>query len=380
MKKRIFTGIFIFGLSAISFLFAQELPRLIVFHSPTCHTCIVVKNEVMPEIEKEFQGKILIEYRDISAIENYKLLLSLQERYQAQDLKIVLPVFFLEGRFLIGEGQSVESLRDFIYQSIRSRSQVKPVSGVDLVSRFKAFTPLAVISAGLIDGINPCAFTVIVFFISFLALQGYKKRELVLIGLGFIFAVFLTYLLIGLGIFGFLYRLKGFWFLVRFFNFSIGIFSIILGFFCLYDFLKFKKTKEAEGLILQLPKVIKDRIHKVIGLHYRGKTQKQTLKLFFSALITGFLISILEAVCTGQVYLPTIAFVFKTTYLKLEAGAYLLLYNLMFILPLFIIFILGLFGATSQAFAKFLKERLLAIKLLMMLLFFGLGVFLIWRA
>ena len=380
-KRSILIGISIFLFLLITSLAeAQEIPKLTVFHSPTCHRCIEVKSELMPQIETEFKGRILIEYKDITAIENYQFFLSLREKYQVKDTKLDLPVFFLAGRFLGSDGQIKDRLREFINESLKAQAQTKPASLIDLVTHFKGFKPLAVISAGLIDGINPCAFTVIVFFISFLALQGYKRVELIIIGLGFIFAVFLTYLLIGLGIFGFLYRLKGFWFLVRIFNFSIGVFSIILGIFCLYDFLKFKKTKQTEGLILQLPKSVKNRINKIIGLHYRGQPQKYTAKLFLSALVTGFLVSILEAVCTGQVYLPTIAFVFKTTHLKLEAGAYLLLYNLMFILPLVIIFILALLGATSQTFSKFLKQNLLTVKVLMMILFFGLGIFLLWRA
>lgn len=360
--------------------------KLIVFHSPACHRCIEAKNEVMPEIENEFKGKILIEYRDIADIENYKLMLSLKETYQAKDLGD-LPVFFLDGHFLSSEGELKNKLKAFILQAISAPLSTQAQSPIDLISRFKAFKPLAVISAGLIDGINPCAFTVMVFFISFLALQEYRKRELALIGLSFTFAVFLTYILLGLGVFGFLYRLKNFWLLTKVFNISIGIFSIILGIFALYDFFRFKKTKKTEGLILQLPTLIKKRIHSVIGLHYRrAKAQegKQLLRapisrLVLSALITGFLVSLLEAVCTGQVYLPTITFVLKTTPLKLPALGYLLLYNLMFILPLLIIFLFSLWGVSSEQFSKFLKQRLLLIKMLMAVLFFGLGIFLLWR-
>ena len=39
----------------------------------------------------------------------------------------------------------------------------------EILSRFQSFGPGAVAIAGLIDGINPCAFTTIVFFMSMLA-------------------------------------------------------------------------------------------------------------------------------------------------------------------------------------------------------------------
>jgi len=381
-KKFYLILIFILAIAAnYSFIYGQATtagPRkLIVFYSPGCRKCIEVRNKLIPEIEREFGGLIQIEYRDITNIDNYKLLLGLKEKYN-KEIEMELPVFFFEGKFLSGKLGIKNNLKPFVAESLKWPGKKEGLPAIDLVERFKNFTSIAVISAGLIDGINPCAFTVIVFFISFLALQGYKKKELIVICLSFISAVFLTYLLIGLGIFNFLYQLKGFWILTRIFNISIGIFSIVLGILALYDFLKFKKTRDTEGLLLQLPQSVKNRIHYVVGLHYR-KTQKHIFRLAITALFTGFLVSVLEAICTGQTYLPTITFILKTTDLKLQALAYLLFYNFMFILPLLIIFFFALWGATSGQFAHFLKRHLLSIKILMAVLFFGLGIFLIWR-
>jgi cytochrome c biogenesis protein CcdA len=360
--------------------------KLIIFYSPVCHKCQEVKNELMPDIEKAFRDTIRIQYLDITDIENYKLLLSLREKYHAK-FNIVLPVFYSYGRFLNGEGAVKINVERFIKESISGTLMEKQsLAPVDLVAHFKAIKFFVVMSVGLIDGINPCAFTVIVFFISFLALQGYRRRELSIIGLAFIFAVFATYILIGVGLFSFLYRLEAFWLISRIINFSIGIFSIMLGILALYDFFRFKKTGQTEGLLLQLPGPIKNQIHSIIGLCYRDTKTRQAdpakrniARLLLSALITGFLVSILEAVCTGQTYLPTIVFILKTSH-RLRALAYLLLYNFMFVVPLLIIFLFALLGVTSEQFSKFLKERLLVIKLLMAVVFLGLGIFLIWRA
>ncbi len=297
-----------------------------------------------------------------------------------------MPVFFINGNFLNGKGDLKNNLRQFINASLDEPKKEEVAPTVDLVKRFKVFRPLAIVGAGLVDGINPCAFTVIVFFISYLALQGYRKLELILIGLSFIFAVFLTYLLLGLGIFNFLYQLSGFWILSKVFNISIGIFSIILGVLTIYDFLKFKKTRDSESLLLKFPQAIKNQIHAVISMHYRktqGRQQEKLagpkpIRLIISALISGFLVSILEAVCTGQLYLPTITYIFKTTPFKLKAFIYLITYNIMFILPLFVIFLFAIFGVTSGQFAKFVRKHMLSIKMLMAALFITLGVFLIW--
>jgi cytochrome c biogenesis protein CcdA len=390
IKKYFLIGLIFIILSPI-FVQADsaELPKLIVFHSPTCHKCIQAKDELMPGIEREFKGEIQIEYRDIGDIENYKFLLGIQEKHNIKDLSDTLPIFYINGRFLNGDRELKSELKDFIATALNLSvvgNHVLPE--VDLVARFKNFKAPAIIGAGLIDGINPCAFTVIVFFISFLALQGYRKKELIIIGLAFIFAVFLTYILIGLGLFGFLYSLRGFWFLIRIFNFLLGMFSVALGIFCIYDIFKFKKTKTTEGMALQLPQAVKNQIHRVIGLHYRINRNlepeengqgRRIFSLTLGTLLTGFLVSILEAICTGQVYLPTIAFVFKTSHLKLEALAYLVLYNTMFVVPLFAVFLLALLGITSQQFSQAFKRHILTVKMLMAVLFFVLGIFLIWR-
>ncbi len=380
--KKIFN--FLLLVSAAVFLtqtgFAAER-KLVYFYSPSCHKCAEVKLNLIPEIEKEFNGCLDIEYRDIEEVDNYKLLVGLEEKYKIQAADAP-PIFYFEGQFLNVDSSINGVLRVLLAQNTKDGSGVQDV---DLVSRFKGFSALAIVGAGLVDGFNPCAFTVIVFFISFLALQGYRRRQLIAIGLTFILTVFLTYVFIGVGLFSFLYKMQGFYLVVRIFNYCVGGLSIILGAICIYDLIKFGKTKKSEDMILQLPQSVKKQIHEVIGAHYRvdkkeGSVEKiHIAKLLLSALITGFLVSILEAVCTGQMYLPTIAFVLKSTNLKFHAAGYLLLYNIMFVTPLFGVFVLALMGTSSEQFAGALRKQMPLVKILMAAMFVGLGLFLLWR-
>jgi cytochrome c biogenesis protein CcdA len=392
MRKNILSLFFALFLIGNTMAYANEkssdLPVLMVFYSPTCHSCIKVKSEIMPMIEKVSAGKYLIEYRDIEEIENFKLLVSLKEKHNVT-LSNDMPVFYFNGNFLNGETEIERTWRDFLARSLLATGGVgkQDLPQVDLVSRFKEFKLLAVSGAGLIDGINPCAFTVLVFFISFLALQGYMKKELIAIGASFIFAVFVAYLLIGVGAFSFLYKMQGFKAVIKMTNMAIGSLTILFGMLALYDFFKYKTTGKTDGLVLQLPKAVKEQIHRVIRTHHRVDKQEQGVAkkrhlwpLILSALTTGFSVSILEAVCTGQTYLPIIAFILKTTDLKLQAFFYLVLYNFMFVVPLIVIFIFALFGATSAHFSGFLKRHLGLIKIFMAILFFSLGIFLIIKA
>ena len=97
-----------------------------------------------------------------------------------------------------------------------------------------------------------------------------------------------------------------------------------------------------------------------------------------AAFTTGFFVSLLELACTGQVYLPTIIYVLGIPGLRTKAHLYLLLYNLMFIVPLLIVFVISYLGATSEQLNAFLKKNTAVIKLLTALMFFGMAA-LLWR-
>ncbi len=240
-----------------------------------------------------------------------------------------------------------------------------------MITRFKSLGLLTILSAGLIDGINPCAFATLIFFISYLNFVGRKKKEIFLVGLGFSGAVFVTYLLIGFGILSFVQHLS---FLPIFskvvYLLTIG-FALVLGILSLYDYLQLKRGRPSE-MKLQLPEFLKKRIHQTI------REKSQYPRYFFAALIAGFIISLLEFTCTGQVYLPTIIFVTNIPSLRTSALFYLILYNLMFIIPLLIIFGVVYWGVTSEQLALFLHKKASTIKLLTSLLFFALAGILIF--
>jgi len=66
-----------------------------------------------------------------------------------------------------------------------------------------------------------------------------------------------------------------------------------------------------------------------------------------STLVLGFLVSVFELACTGQVYFPTLVYLHQV---RQSAGSfsYLLLYNFVFILPLLAVFALSYWGVSSQ--------------------------------
>lgn len=374
-------------LSPFAFAAKNRAPvTLVYFFSPSCHRCTMTRADVMPLIEEHYSARLKVEYRDITDVENYKMLFTLKQQLGA-DEKSVFPVLYITGKFLDGRDEgnlTYETIASFIAQGM-SREEAKPAvtaTTADIEKHFHSLAPLAIMAAGFVDGINPCAFTVIVFFMSFLFFQGYKKKSIAAVGLSFIAAVFITYLLLGLGFFATLHAMKGYTLITRIIAISIGVISIIFGALSIYDAFIFLKKGESDEMVLHLPKSIKQKIQSVIGDQYRLKKDvaaKPTsmLALIGGALAVGFIISIFESVCTGQLYVPTIIYVLKTSSYKLKAFALLFMYNLMFILPLLAIYGLALAGVSSQSFAGAMKKHMFLIKLFLAAMFIFLGVSLV---
>ncbi|MDP8253818.1 MAG: cytochrome c biogenesis CcdA family protein [Candidatus Kaelpia aquatica] len=331
----------------------------------------------LPLIEKRYNDRVKIVKYNIREKKSFDLMFQMQKQISEKE-NYFTPKIFIADNLLQGADDIKQNMDLLIQEELLSSSKDQEEN--IFVSKISKFTLPVVIGAGLLDGVNPCAFTVIIFFVSFLVITGYRKKEMFYIGGAFIFAVFLTYLLIGLGLFAAFYRLA-------FYRTIFGIFRyIIIGivFFLaglnLYDYLIYKIKKTPKNLILQLPGRIKFLIKKIIGEGYRGQDAKSQgiIRLVVIALSVGFVVSILESVCTGQVYFPTIAFLAQLPgVMKIKALSYLFVYNLMFIIPLIAIFILGLLGVSSGQFERFLKHNLGKIKIVTAVLFFFLGYILI---
>jgi len=333
----------------------------------------------IPSIEKRYKGKVHFKKYNVIEKNNFNYILSKTKEIKGKQNFYTPTIIF---------GNKIVQTSEKIYKDLDFLIQDRLVSGIlgdkedVLLSNIEKLSLPAIISAGLLDGINPCAFTVIIFFISFLTMAGYKKREMAYVGAAFICSVFIAYLLIGIGLFAAFYRLSIYRTLADIMRYLLLAIVFILALLNLYDFFVYK-FKGSSGIILKLPQRIKFLIQKTIGRGYRrdslGAENKSIFRLVLLALGVGFIVSVLESVCTGQVYFPTVAFIINLPGLvRIKALGYLVVYNLMFIIPLIVIFLLGLWGLKSDDFSKFLKHNLAKIKLLTAFLFIALGILLIY--
>jgi thiol-disulfide isomerase/thioredoxin len=316
---------------------------------------------------------------DLHTLEGKRLNETLSIRLHLPSAKrLTAPSIFIGNDYLSPEEITESKVEALIqkYETVGTKSSLSVEQGEiktaeeSIVKRFKSLGILNVILAGLINGSNPCAFAALIFFISYLTLVGRKRKEIFGVGMGFSGTVFVTYLLIGLGILSFIQHLSFLPLFSRVVYLITMAIALGLGIYSLYDYILLKRGRPSE-MKLQLPDFLKKRIHQII------RKESQSTRYFFAAIVAGFIISLLEFACTGQVYLPTILFVINNPSLRTSAISYLFLYNFMFIVPLLIIFGVVYWGVTSEQLAFFLQKRASTIKLLTSLFFFSLVAILI---
>lgn len=235
---------------------------------------------------------------------------------------------------------------------------------------FRRFGWPAVAIAGLADGLNPCAFATIVFLTSILASGGRRGKAVFMGGLAFCLASFVTYFLIGFGLLSALRRLEGLAVLRFIVEWGTVAALMILGALSLLDAWRYSRTGDAGSVRLQLPKGVKQRIRSFARARWGGAA------VFGTGLLCGAGVTLLESVCTGQMYLPTLVFMSRDGG-GFRAWGMLLLYNVLFVVPLFAVFMMGAFGVRSQRLAVLTRRHVVPSKILLSAVFFALASFLL---
>ena len=151
---------------------------------------------------------------------------------------------------------------------------------------------------------------------------------------------------------------------------SAAAVAFIIGLLSFKDAYVYKKTGKTSDIALQLPKAVKMRIHGIISGNLSGSS------LVIGAVITGFLVTLLEAICTGQMYIPYIVAMTQNSSLRVAGYLYLIFYNFLFVLPLLIVMVLAYFGLKWNDLAKQTQKRMVLLKVLLGLIMTGLAVYL----
>lgn len=356
-----------------------ENPVILFFYSSRCPTCRKLKNETTPPIFEKYQDQIKVVYLDYIFSENYEKLVFLEEQWQVENTTSV-ELFSEAGYVTTEENENVNSTIEELIQKTISLSETdkkKVTSNAGAIEdiifqRFKGFTPWVVAGAGVLDGLNPCAFATIIFMVNLLMVLGHNRRKILEIGITYSITVFITYLLLGLGLFHVWQTLAAYQVFSRVVYGIMASVLLVFAILSIKDAIQYKKDKKETEFSLGLPKGFRVKINQYLKKSFSEK------KLIFAAILSGFVISLLEAGCTGQIYLPTIMYIARQS-TSMRAFLYLILYNAFFIVPLLVVFFGVYYGSQSKALVNFGRKNILFSKLALGSLFIVLSV-LLWQS
>jgi hypothetical protein len=200
------------------------------------------------------------------------------------------------------------------------------------------------------------------------------RLEIALAGVVFITGVFITYLLIGVGIFNAALSLAGILKYSKYLYRGIGVFLLFLAARHFYEAMVLRKagTMDDKEVKLKLPEWIRKSIEKLI-------TEFTGLRFILPfVFLLAVIITLLELVCTGQVYLPAIIYLTSFPEYRLTAYFYLALYCFLFVVPLILIFAMYYLGLTTLTLKRFFSRNIVSMKLIMSVFFLTMSLFMLF--
>jgi cytochrome c biogenesis protein CcdA len=280
------------------------------FLSEGCHSCEEADAYIM-QVEANFTT-LTVHRFEVHNATNWELMVSL---YDSHNMSLYsTPVAFIGNEVLIGPGAIKSSLVTLLlnntgWQCPSANTTVPPYN-------FTVAPSIGIIlGMAVADSLNPCAIAVLLLLVVALSATGRALRT----GGAYIAGNYIAYLLIGFGLFTVLRQFQ----LPYYTSKIIGVLSIVVAIISLFS---------------KIPASQKPTVKKLID----GATSPP------AAFLAGAVISAIELPCTGGPYFLALTLMSQYNLSQFEVLGYLLLYNLVFVLPLVLILVLYLFARSPK--------------------------------
>lgn len=341
MKRLLFT------LLLLSLVSAQ---CVYYFYGEGCSHCENVKPLIN---ELEAKGVEVHQFETWSDNDNRLAMHYLFDQHDVPIEQRGVPVAFTGDKFYLGDTPMLQNLEANLAECpvVPENISMNP-AGAEQVSIW------LLTGAAFVDSINPCAIAVLLILLAGLMATGDKKRALIA-GLAFTLAIYIGYLLVGLG----LYSAIQFAGLSALFYSLIGIIAILVGLANIKDYFWYG----AGGFVMEIPRSWRPRVKKILD----GVTNP------IGAFIAGFLVLLFELPCTGGPYLFVLGLLADTT-TRDAALPLLFYYNLVFVVPLLIITAFFYFGYKRiEEMQKWKDQNIRRLHLVAGLIMLALGIWVI---
>jgi len=350
MRFKLNLFIFIFLLILTPFVFANNEVDIYVFHGQGCPHCAQLL-KFLDSIKDNYPSLNIVETEVYFDNEGRELFAKMCEAYGTEIQGV--PTLFIDDKVIVGFSESLSRSLiqeiDFCIENgcespilkLEDSSKLNetrvevgdssPSEDPKKTENVKKLTIPVVISAAAIDAINPCAFAVLILLLTTILASGFRKRAL-LAGLAFTISIYISYFLMGLGLYSAI-QASG---LSHGFFKVVAILAILLGLFNLKDYLWYGKW-----FIMEVP----------LSWRPKMKTLLKGITSVPGAFLIGFVISLFLLPCTSGPYIVILGMLAKVT-TKNYAIFLLLIYNLIFVLPMLLITSGIYFGFTTTEKAE----------------------------
>jgi len=311
---------------APSFVFGQEnKKKAIYFYSETCSHCV--------KVNEYFQENNIYDRYEIKKVvadnrENFSLLNQFFDAFGVAPEKRGYPVIFFGTNMLVGDQPIIDSFVREIEKidatefsdpvAIRGalEQQNKQSAGSSQIKNSESISLPILVGAALVDAINPCAFAVLILLVATVLSSGGKRRAL-FAGLLFSLAIFVSYFLIGLGI----YKTITIFNLPKIISIIVGILAILIGLANVKDAIWHGKF-----FVMEVPMSWRPKMQAIIK-HVTSP---------IGAIGVGFLVSLFLLPCTSGPYIVVLGLLAERENMS-RTVSLLLLYNFIFVLPMILI-------------------------------------------
>lgn len=287
------------------------------FQSEGCHSCEVA-DAYIRQVEGEYP-MLTVHRFEVHNSTNWELMVNL---YKSRNMSLYsTPVVFIGNEVLVGPSTIQARLVPLVlnntgWQCPSVNATVPPYEGPT--------TPpiLIIMGMALADSLNPCAIAVLLLLVVALS----SSKRVLTTGGAYIAGNFVAYIMIGFGLFTLLRQFQ----LPYYTSKVVGALAIVVAIFSLFS---------------KIPASQRPTVKKLID----GATSPP------AAFLAGGLISAIELPCTGGPYFLALTLMSQYNLSQFQVLGYLLLYNLIFVLPLIVILVLYYFARSPKVPKNYIR-------------------------
>jgi len=342
------------ALGSIPFLggFTSSSDPVIIhfFFNPGCGAC--EKIHPVMETYAANHSDVRVEFYSLAGNQtNIDLFNAYQKAYNITHAHV--PILFLGTTTLMGEEEITDKLDTTVAEIKKGNNKGGLLQNITTASGNaveSSINPTFIVVAGIGEGLNPCGLLVLaLLLVSLMASQ--SRRTVLAIGLAYIVAFFAVRLLSGFAIFSVI-QLPG---LSQTFTLIAAAVAIIAGIIQVKDGLSKKQHP-----ILSIP----DSKKSLISSYMKRASVP-------AGLVVGALVGIYGMACTAGIYISILGMLYKEPAIGL---IYLILYNILVIIPLLIILLLVFFGIPPEKVSSWRDDQKSMLRLMIGVVMIIMGI------